>query len=261
MAQFLYKQLIASKLAKNQGINNIPGVDVDSDPTLTEQYIINNLQLLFSKCVSPLMNAFPEEIGITSAYRCKALNAAIKPIPGVKNSLHTRGQAVDLISVSRPSSELWNWCYNNLPDYYQIIWEYPELGVFKPGKKTSWIHISYKEDKNIKINSVASKLEILHKELISENTYRKGNYTHGINSADENLISSGATTQPGAIYARGKYFFYVKGGIAISAYTIDKDGIEGLPGPKFANQKGRDNETLAIQALEMAIFGDTKYTP
>ena len=259
MAQFLYKQLIASKLAKNQGINNIPGVD--SDPTLTEQYIINNLQLLFSKCVSPLMNAFPEEIGITSAYRCKALNAAIKPIPGVKNSLHTRGQAVDLISVSRPSSELWNWCYNNLPDYYQIIWEYPELGVFKPGKKTSWIHISYKEDKNIKINSVASKLEILHKELISENTYRKGNYTHGINSADENLISSGATTQPGAIYARGKYFFYVKGGIAISAYTIDKDGIEGLPGPKFANQKGRDNETLAIQALEMAIFGDTKYTP
>ena len=235
MAQFLYKQLIASKLAKNQGISNIPGVDVDSDPILTEQYIKNNLQLLFSKCVSPLMAAFPEEIGITSAYRCKALNAAIKPIPGVKNSLHTRGQAVDLISVSRPSSELWNWCYNNLPDYYQIIWEYPELGVFKPGKKTSWIHISYKEDKNIKINSVASKLEILHKELISENTYRKGNYTHGINSADENLISSGATTQPGAIYARGKYFFYVKGGIAISAYTIDKDGIEGPPGPKFVN--------------------------
>ena len=39
MAQFLYKQLIASKLAKNQGINNIPGVDVDSDPTGVKQLI------------------------------------------------------------------------------------------------------------------------------------------------------------------------------------------------------------------------------
>ena len=47
MARFLYKQLIASKLATKEGINNIPGVDVDSDPQLTESYIKNNLQLLF----------------------------------------------------------------------------------------------------------------------------------------------------------------------------------------------------------------------
>ena len=117
MAKFLYGQLIQSKLAKDLNINNTPGIDVNTDPLLTEQYIKNNLQILFSKCVSPLMDAFPLEIGITSGYRCKALNASIKPVPGVKNSLHIKGQAVDLISIKRPSSELWNWCYQNLPEY------------------------------------------------------------------------------------------------------------------------------------------------
>jgi hypothetical protein len=188
MAKFLYGQLIQSRLAKNLNINNTPGIDVNTDPLLTEQYIRNNLNLLASNCINPIMDAFPDEIGITSGYRCKALNESIKPVPGVKNSLHIKGQAVDLISIKRPSSEIWNWCYQNLTEYYQIIWEYPELGDFAVGKPVSWIHVSYKENENLNINSVASVREDIHEGSVSENSYRKGSYTHGITLADENLI-------------------------------------------------------------------------
>ncbi len=188
MAKFLYGQLIQSKLAKDLNINNTPGIDVNTDPLLTEQYIKNNLNLLANNCINPIMDAFPNEIGITSGYRCKALNESIKPTPGVKNSLHIKGQAVDLISIKRPSSEIWNWCRENLPEYYQIIWEYPELGDFTVGKPVSWIHISYKENENLKINSVASVREDIHVNIQDEKTYKKGSYTHNIEFADETLI-------------------------------------------------------------------------
>ena len=52
----------------------------------------------------------------------------------------------------------------------------------------SWIHISYKENENLNINSVASVREDIHEGVISENSFRKGSYTHGITLADENLI-------------------------------------------------------------------------
>ena len=77
----------------------------------------------------------------------------------------------------------------HIPEYYQIIWEYPELGNFARGKGAiSWIHISYKENENLNINSVASVREDIHEGVISENSFRKGSYTHGITLADENLI-------------------------------------------------------------------------
>ena len=45
-----------------------------------------------------------------------------------------------------------------------------------------------KENENLNINSVASVREDIHEGSVSENSYRKGSYTHGITLADENLI-------------------------------------------------------------------------
>ena len=68
--------------------------------------------------------------------------------------------------------------------------------------------------------------------------------------------------QPNPIYVRGQYGFYFEsGGIKVYAYTIDENGTKGPQGPRFANQQGRDTQTLAIQTLEKDIFGDIKYTP
>ena len=50
MAKFLYGQLIQSRLAKNLNINNTPGIDINTDPLLTEQYIRNNFRTFCTFC-------------------------------------------------------------------------------------------------------------------------------------------------------------------------------------------------------------------
>ena len=157
MAKFNKKENIYSSYAVNNDINNYPGIDTDIDPTLTEDFIFNNLNLLNQRCIGPLQDAFGD-IGITSAYRCKSLN---KALGGVENSQHIKGYAVDLISIGSFSNS------NTNP---------------------SWLHISYIEGNNPKITSIATKREDLHELYIGENTYKNGEYTHGITLADENLL-------------------------------------------------------------------------
>ena len=197
MARFNKKLNIYSKIAQSKGINNVPGVDIEDDPSLTYEFIMGNLQALHVNCVGPIIDHFNSlpgssgnSIGITSAYRSKALNAAIIP-PGVKNSQHIKGYAVDLIYTEGESSEIFNWAILNLPTWSQIIWEFPEKGAFSVSSgnySPSWIHISYQEGKNDKIMSLASSREDLHANYKGPNTVRKGSYTHGITEADQTLL-------------------------------------------------------------------------
>ena len=133
------------------------------------------------------MEAFGEtDIIITSAYRCRKLQ---RIMGGNLNSPHTRGQAVDITSLSRPTALLWNWCFQNLSSWNQLIWEYPEKNNFTSNDQPfSWVHISYIEGNNPKITSLSSEKENLHTSYQSELTQKIGNYTHGITLADENLI-------------------------------------------------------------------------
>ena len=72
---FTILQNIVSKTAKENNINNFPGVDVNKDPCLTYDFIINNLSKLHYYCINPILQAFPEnDIKLTSAYRCMELN-------------------------------------------------------------------------------------------------------------------------------------------------------------------------------------------
>ena len=136
-----------SSLAANRGINNMPGVDKGDNLKLTSENIISNLEKLHNNCVRPIMDHFnnlPDSngnsIGITSAYRSKALNSALRP-PGVENSQHIQGMAVDIIYSEGPSSEVFNWAITKLPAWSQIIWEFPEKGQFSSGNiNSSWIH-------------------------------------------------------------------------------------------------------------------------
>lgn len=195
MARFNKKLNIYSKSAADKGINNVPGVDLDTDGTLTYEFIMGNLESLHSNCVGPILDHFNNlpgssgnSIGITSAYRCKELNSSLSP-PGVKNSQHIKGYAIDLIYIEGESSEIFNWAIQNLPKWNQIIWEFPEKGKF-PKNPPSWVHISYIEGNNPRVMSLASNRESLHEAYIGENTVRSpsGTYTHGITESDQSLI-------------------------------------------------------------------------
>ena len=189
-------QNIVSPLATHLNINNFPGADVGYDPCLTKEFIFYNLNLLYYHCVNPIINAFGiNDIAITSAYRSRALQ---KAIGGPLNSPHVRGQSIDIVSISKPTSLLWNWCYQNLPLYNQLIWEYPERGDYSIGYKDngdvgvastfSWVSITFIKNNNPKTSSISSKRNDLHEMYASDLTTRIGDYTHNIVIADRNLI-------------------------------------------------------------------------
>tara|TARA_B100000287_G_scaffold404620_1_gene427464 strand:- start:2021 stop:2692 length:672 start_codon:yes stop_codon:yes gene_type:complete len=190
--------------AESAGIDNTPGVDSipavgDIEPVkegeiydikLTADFIWSNLNNVFTNCVIPIQNHFDANgvsIGITSAYRSVRWNYNQG---GVDNSHHIYGYAVDLISLKHSSAEIVNWCISNLPEWNQLIWEFPENGDFSPSNKNcSWVHISYIEGNNPKITSLASKLPDLHEQYADSDTLRNGQYSHYIKMADMQKVA------------------------------------------------------------------------
>ena len=152
---------------------------------------MNSLQI--SNFINPIKDMFPN-IVITSVYRSVAVNSAIG---GVENSQHIYGYAADLIILRQPTSTLFNWCKLNIPEYHQLIWEYPERGDFNviPAgtlklqfSKFSWIHISYIKGDNPKINSVSSTDPKIHNAYEDENTFYIDNFTHKIAIANQKIL-------------------------------------------------------------------------
>ena len=192
MAKFKKIHCIYSETAIAHGINNFPGVDYEEGGhcpghvAYSYDTIWNNIQLLYQKCINPIIEGLGEDnIKITSSYRSYELN---KKIGGGPNSQHIQGYAVDLISTKYPTALLWNLCYENLSTWNQLIWEFPERGIYTPNSLDfSWVHVSYIEGNNPKTTSVSSKKNQIHEEYKNESTTRIGDYTHGIVFADENL--------------------------------------------------------------------------
>ena len=89
------------------------------------------------------------------------------------------------------TADIFNYCVRYLPAYHQLIWEYPERGEYSNNNVDfSWIHISYIEGNNFKINSVSSLNPKIHEFYEDEKTYKINNFTHRIKEADTNLISA-----------------------------------------------------------------------
>ena len=190
---FKLKSYIWSTTASNKGINNMPGVDKDSDAKLTSEYIIGNLETLHNKCIGPIMKHFNYisgefrwNIAISSGYRSKELNAAVG---GVENSQHIQGMVIDIVYTEGPASDVFNWAVINLPAFSQIIWEFPEKGQWTSGGGGSeWIHIAYNQDNNQKTISLASERDELHTHYKTNDTERRGKYTHGLTmEADQSI--------------------------------------------------------------------------
>ena len=167
-AHFLLKHLIWSNTAKNNSINNMPGID--GSPSQTE--VIENLRLLMVNIIDPIVNIYPDLI-INSGYRCVELN---KRLGGSNTSQHIFGQAVDIKVPSLSSKDLYNYIYSNISGWDQLIWEYPERG------DNSWIHVSY-GPQNRKKTTLASSREEYHN-LYNGTRYGSYNqYQHDITEA------------------------------------------------------------------------------
>lgn len=122
MKYFTIKEMTESDTANKKGIKNIPSVEEE-----------RNLVALIEKILDPLREAYGKPIIVTSGYRCKALNQAVK---GANTSQHLYGQAADIRSVSDTKEEnkkLFDLIRELKLPFDQLINEY----------NFNWVHVSY----------------------------------------------------------------------------------------------------------------------
>ncbi len=165
---FKLKHLIYSNTAKNNGINNFPGID--NSPSQTE--VIENLRSLMNIVIDPIVDVYPDLI-ITSGYRCIELNSSLG---GSSTSQHVFGQAVDIQIPGLTTAQVYNYIYYQVTGWDQLIWEYPERGG------GSWVHVSY-GPQNRRKTTLASNANTYH-DLYGGSRYGSRNqYQHGITDA------------------------------------------------------------------------------
>jgi len=117
-------EIMRSETAKRMGVSNMP----------TEEHL-ENFKLLAEKVFEPIREHFKVPIHISSGYRSKALNTAIK---GSLSSQHCSGEAIDIDmdGTSITNAQIFNYIKDNL-SFDQLIWE------FGTDKNPDWVHVSY----------------------------------------------------------------------------------------------------------------------
>ena len=123
-----YKEATNSQTAIRLGIDNTP----DDEQLENMKYVAVNI---FDK----VREHFNTRLGISSFFRSKALNKAIK---GSATSQHMLGEAIDIdadIYGKITNMDIFNYIKDNL-EFDQLIQEYPKNG------KPSWIHVSLKRN-------------------------------------------------------------------------------------------------------------------
>lgn len=125
---FSYQEIIKSETAKKHNINN----EITSPEVLLN--ISNVVNCIAQVCRSEKGLNVP--IIVSSGYRCKELNSLISKS---KNSQHTKGEALDLKSLSKKvcNADIFHYIKDNLV-FDQLIWEKGDE------KNPSWVHVSLK---------------------------------------------------------------------------------------------------------------------
>jgi len=165
---FRLKHLIWSNTAKNNSINNMPGID--NSPSQTT--VIENLKALMINVVDDIVDLYPDLI-INSGYRCMALNSHLG---GSNTSQHVYGQAIDMKVPGLTSAELYNYIYTHIKGWDQLIWEYPENG------EKSWVHVAY-TSRNRRKTTLASNSDKYHNAYGGTRRGSNNNYQDGIEQA------------------------------------------------------------------------------
>lgn len=120
-------EVTRSETAKRMGISNMP----------TPEHI-ENFKILAEKVFEPIREHFGVPIHVSSAYRSKELNAAVKG--SSTTSDHCFGRAMDLDQDGANHNVSNNDVFHFIKDklkFKQLIAEYPENG------KLGWVHVAY----------------------------------------------------------------------------------------------------------------------
>ena len=125
-----YEEATYSSTANRLGINNTPGHEH-----------VKNMKLVAEAIFEPLRAHFAVPIGVTSFYRCEALNRALK---GSLRSSHMKGEAIDIdadVYGGLSNKDIFEYIKDNL-EFDQLIWE------FGNDDNPNWVHVSYNADNN-----------------------------------------------------------------------------------------------------------------
>ncbi|HEX4888550.1 MAG TPA: D-Ala-D-Ala carboxypeptidase family metallohydrolase [Luteibaculaceae bacterium] len=125
-------EAIKSSTAIRHKINNNPSPE-----------IIERMKLVAENIFEPVREHFKTPIGVSSMYRSKDLNKAVK---GSKTSQHMTGEAIDIdadIFGNITNKMIFEFVRDNL-DFDQLIWEYGDK------HNPAWVHVSYKKQGNRK---------------------------------------------------------------------------------------------------------------
>ena len=143
-----YEEATYSTTANRRGIDNTPGEEEFASMICVAERIFE-----------PVREHFGVPIGVTSFYRCEALNRAVG---GSSRSSHVKGEAMDLdadLYGRITNKEIFDYIKDNL-EFDQLIWE------FGNDENPAWVHVSY--------SSMDNRGEVLKASKHNGKTY----YTH-----------------------------------------------------------------------------------
>ena len=128
MRYFSLSELTQSATATAHSIANVPTAEA-----------VKNLELLVTRVLDPLREAWGSPIIVTSGYRCEELN---KRVGGVKTSYHLRGMAADI----RPRNGLVDKLYALIEHLYLTR----RMGITECyiDHRKGYIHIAYDAEDN-----------------------------------------------------------------------------------------------------------------
>lgn len=117
---FTLEEFVKSSMATKLGISNHP-----------DDIQLLRIKTLCESILEPVRNKFGYPVIITSGFRTKVLNKAVK---GAESSQHLKGEAADIVSGN--NLKLWK-IINDMIRRGEI-----EVGQLINEKNLSWIHIS-----------------------------------------------------------------------------------------------------------------------
>ncbi|MDL2224040.1 D-Ala-D-Ala carboxypeptidase family metallohydrolase [Bacteroidales bacterium OttesenSCG-928-M06] len=117
---FTLTEMTSSVTAQRRGILNVPNV------RQTE-----NLRILCERLLQPLRDAYGKPLFISSGYRCRELNEAVKGSP---SSDHMQGRAADIVTDNPVG--LFAWVCRLRLSFDQAI-------IYK-----DFLHLSYRDEKS-----------------------------------------------------------------------------------------------------------------
>ena len=131
----LSEHLTLAEATKSQTATRL---GIDNTPTIAH---MEALRTLAKNVFEPIRNHFGVPIAVTSGYRSKGLNDAIR---GSRSSQHCKGQAIDIdadVYGRITNAEVFHHIKDHI-DFDQLIWE------FGNEETPDWVHVSYVDGDN-----------------------------------------------------------------------------------------------------------------